>query len=295
MWAPDDDDHNFLVALEKSCARAEKKHKNKPPVVMVLQERVHLDKLIAFKKELLVPEERTKWQAYRTEMLQKRGQRQVTYRQSPKTHPFGRLYADGALSLQGFSHIIREHVSKGLYHDVDMCNCHPNLLRSFYCKKHELECPRLQHYIEHREEELQVVARRFGGDRSKAKTVFLSLIYGGAIPPECKDLPFLSAFALELSIIAERLFALYPEVPHSKKKDARPAFSRMSILLQDLENKILLQLVEWFKQKNFVPAVLMFDGLLIYQSPDFNADVLRACEVELNLIEQYGIRLEEKK
>jgi hypothetical protein len=283
--APSD---KYLQALEKAAQQAEENYTPR------LLERVNMGALMRTPRAT-VPEEQTKWAAYFALMLQNRGQIWVTYEKSKSTAPYGRVYARNAMSLQGFSHDMRVAVASGIYNDIDMVNCHPRLC-AHLCNLLAIPCPVLNDYILNREDRL----KELNMPRAEAKTVFLSLMYGGAIPDKCKTVPFVVNFANELTHIAHLISKQYPTI-RTNNKD-RPEFSRLSIKLQTMENELLMKLIVWFRKEGYEPGVLLFDGLWVYAKRDPVMDkalpmdpaVLRRCEVELGLITEYGIMLEEK-
>ena len=61
----------------------------------------------------------------------KNGIKKVSYKRTD--HKLGRLY--GSCSMQGFPRPIRHTIAGALYWDIDICNCHPQLL-SQMCKKY---------------------------------------------------------------------------------------------------------------------------------------------------------------
>ena len=69
---------------------------------------------------------------------------------SYSTGTSGRLFSGG--SLQGLPSTIRGlFMRDGVGTDIDMCNAHPVILR-YICKLHNIPCPHLEYYINHREE-----------------------------------------------------------------------------------------------------------------------------------------------
>ena len=51
---------------------------------------------------------------------------------------------------------MRKALTHDNYTDIDIVNCHPVLLSQLF-KKHNLECPYLDEYIENREEHLETI------------------------------------------------------------------------------------------------------------------------------------------
>ena len=61
----------------------------------------------------------------------------TTYKFSKTLKTYGRLFAQNS-SLQGLPREIRNALAYNLYYDIDVSNCHPELL-SQYCKKMVLD------------------------------------------------------------------------------------------------------------------------------------------------------------
>lgn len=60
------------------------------------------------------------------------------------------MFARGSLSLQCMFREVRNTIARDYYHDVDMANAHPVILRQF-CDKLGIPCPVLASYIERRD------------------------------------------------------------------------------------------------------------------------------------------------
>lgn len=214
---------------------------------------------------IVIPEER-----YISEILNndKGHYRMVKY--SKVAHDYGRLYADGALSMQGFSRGIRKYLAGDLYHDIDIENCHPVLLAQI-CERNGWETPKLNHYINNRE---AVLKSMIGKTRDEAK-----IMYGG-------DDDSVNGFKEEMGRIAELVNRRYPQIP------GRDKFSRMSLLLQDIENQVLMYISTFFEWNGYQIDVYVFDGLMIYKKGRDPLDpmILRKCEESLS----WKIKLVEK-
>jgi hypothetical protein len=249
----------------------------------ILREVVHHDELLWLLDNIdtIVPEERVKFRDYAMLMLEGEGMssRLVTYHQ---LNGHGRLYAEGARSLQSFSRHIRVRLAKGLYHDLDMQNAHPVILLDI-CTKHGIKCPRLNYYVKHRQDVLSMLAAASVPD---AKRLMLSIMYGGGVPKKLTVPQYVRLYAQELANIANTLFPLFPDlVTHNAK---RPTFSRMSLLLQDTENTILQAMCAFFKREGYEIGCLMFDGMLLHRKEPglerLDSALLRKCEAELQTL-----------
>lgn len=193
----------------------------------------------------------------------------VTYHQKEKG--IGRLQASESLSLQGFNKKIRHVLAKDIYHDVDIFNAHPNILYQL-CQKNGWETPELRYYIEHTKEVRSLID----------KHTIISIMYGNV---HNLNRPYLIRFAEEAKKIAALLYPLYP---HIKGGIEKPTFSKMSKILQTIENEILMKIVEFYGKDRV--GTLCFDGLLIYK----NGESLRLEECEA-YVTDWKIKLEEKK
>lgn len=237
--------------------------------------------------DLIIKEERKKFLRYAQLMTESNGKLLVHY--APVAHGYGRVYAEKAMSVQGMSRFIRNHLCHGIYHDIDIENCHPIIL-AHICKQNGLKCEKLQYYISNREEILKSIHK----DRSKAKERMLSVIFGSDI--NSNDLPFVKDFAKEMRLIADNLFDVYAFIPVSNLKS--PKFSRMSILLQDMENQVLQIIALVLDENGYRPGVYMYDGLLVYrkgEGEELDAKVLKKCEEKVFEKMELKITLIEKE
>ena len=163
----------------------------------------NLDRIIKAKR--LDPGQLTQLQRLRKRLKEHDGYaHKVDFALNPQERR-GRLYPKrGASSVQGLKRDVRKALTHDNYTDIDIVNCHPVLLSQLF-KKHNLECPRLDEYIAHREEHLEtiiplisdavdelsdsyekhrIIKEHHGRltsslKRDLAKTVFLRVMYGG--------------------------------------------------------------------------------------------------------------------
>ena len=180
----------------------------------------------------------------------------------------GRKYALKSLSLQCITRQIRQAICGKYYMDIDMKNCHPNILK-FICDQCGISCPILTQYVENRD--------KFFKDnnitKAVGKIVFLSVMNGGCeeyykIKNPSKDLK--EFFETEIKnihqIISMRHHELYTKHITSREGATPPkvfnhAASFMNIILCDIENKILNVMWDfWGRPKS---AVLCFDGIML--------------------------------
>ena len=79
---------------------------------------------------------------------------------------------------------VRGVLCDGIISDLDIVNCHPNIL-SWICKQNDILCPNLDHYIQNRDKILNKLRNEHNFDREDAKKLFLkatnSIVAAGII------------------------------------------------------------------------------------------------------------------
>ena len=289
-----------------------------------LREYVDSVVLDALVKHPEVTEYRKKLETYRD--TGRGGERIVTYAPSASAQNRGRYYADKGLSMQSFPRRIRHTLSRTidgtvLYHDIDMVNAHPVLL-SQVCKRNEWNAEHLTRYVCKRDAELQLVMDAYHVDRDAAKELFIRLMYGGRFRSWAKDnniadeapTPFLEHLEKEISTIMELIwthpqFAELRNIVENNSVKDQPTQSHsitkllrknqkascMSLLLQDIEHKTLMQMESFFAANRYETSVRVFDGLqLVAQNTCLPADLLRQCEAHIFRTIGFHIQLAEK-
>ena len=183
----------------------------------------------------------------------------------------GRLCARGALSLQNITRQVRHSIARGIYVDLDVKNAHPVILE-WLCKKHGINCEKLNLYIRDRERLL----KELKCDREVGKNAYLSLTNGGT-----PDLPHYTQHFIdymnEMIVIHERLTEIFPKefeewkkYKTEKGKTWNFEGSFMNSFLCKYENKILNCIMKYFNIKNGDTAALCFDGIMIPKETPYN-------------------------
>ncbi|KAJ3346190.1 hypothetical protein GGF32_007918, partial [Allomyces javanicus] len=173
---------------------------------------------------------------------------------------FGRLYSR-ADTIQRFSRTTRSYLCKGILQDLDMKNCAPVILKQL-AKYHRLQCAPLDYYTTNRKAALE--------EWGTNKEAFLARLFKNTslqkVHASIKELH--RFFYSTLLPVFQRE---YPEIWKSaddSKGNKEGSF--MSLMYQAVESHILLAALEFCKLHNVVPAVLMFDGLMVYSNPAVN-------------------------
>lgn len=200
------------------------------------------------------------------------GKVNVTYSQK---RGYGRFFANKGLSLQSLCKKIRHTIAREYYVDLDIVNCHPVLLQ-YLCKKNNFTHTQLTEYIKNRDKYV------YGPDRDQFKEAFLCATNGGGktnldelindprFGLNCKPtIVFLKKYRKEMITIHDCFYNMrdhqkYDELVKRRKekgKDYNHKAAYMNMILCSLENEILMQIVNFFK--NPKDTVLIFDGLML--------------------------------
>lgn len=173
----------------------------------------------------------------------------------------GRLFSGG--SLQGLPSTIRGlFMCDGVGTDIDMCNAHPVILR-YICKLHNIPCPHLEYYINHREECLMKFESREIG-----KVSYLTALNKDTLN-RTKGLPLeFKKYDIEIKQIQKQLIKIkeYTELVGSvpENKTYNKLGSAVNRIMCYYENIILQHAIHVINKKGMEIAILMFDGLMVY-------------------------------
>lgn len=207
----------------------------------------------------------------------------VNYSYSKSLTQKGRLYAQNNLSLQNFKSEVRHALAKDIYYDIDMENAGPGLIMQ-YCKKHDIECPKLEYYVNNREEILKKIIKFHKLDRQEAKHLMIKLCYLGKYDEFVDKLKYLSNFSEEMKKISKEVCRIekdiFNEVVKNKDKPNKKS-TTLSITCQVLENKCLMAMYDFFKGQKINVGVLCFDGLMIEKNKkidDSVMELLKSCQ-----------------
>jgi phage/plasmid-associated DNA primase len=190
----------------------------------------------------------------------------------------GRYFAVKSMSLQSITRQIRQTIAQDYYIDIDMKNCHPNILL-FICKNLKINCDILRKYCNDREGFFNEnnITKDIG------KQIMLSIINGGTRDFKKLENPtdeLIEFYEDEMPNIHNRICSKFKELfkEHEKKrkgngKNYNHKASFMNHILCDIESKILNVMDEYFgTDKN---AILCFDGIMLPSGPKYN---LEECE-----------------
>ena len=187
--------------------------------------------------------------------------RAYAYSLSTPLETGGRLYC--GLSVQGLPKIIRGFLMTHTT-DIDMKNCHPTILY-YLCRKHKIQCPHLEYYVQHRDEVLASFP-----DRDIAKDLFNSAVNNDKKNYKEKN-EFFRNFDTEMKRIQPLLtqmdeyLSIRSSVPDDKKIRNWDG-SAINRIMCMYENRILMIAIGVCNRQNIEIASLMFDGFMAYGS-----------------------------
>jgi hypothetical protein len=193
------------------------------------------------------------------------------YAKGFENNKLGRLYARDGQGLQAFPFDMRNPLLERHYWDIDMENCHYNIL-AVLAESWNLKTENIRYYINNRNECLAKVSE----NRGVAKTAYLKIAYGGNIKiynefynddgvPADADLSVVRAIEKEMSFIVDTCWNKYfPTLEKSQQKiiqkKSNPKFSLFALVLQTEERKCLMAMMEFFRLNKRSVDILIHDG-----------------------------------
>jgi len=193
-------------------------------------------------------------QKYIKALLKSGGKFKATYKKSIYDKKgICRSYGDG---IQGIPSAIRGLLCDGIMTDIDVVNCFPSILVNI-CDKHDIPCPNLQHYIQHRKKLIDE-----GKVRNKID-VMISINTSEAMKTSSGFMISLDAEikAIQKILIIKDFYAI-KENMNPKAKNFNGTF--MTNLLMFFEAKILNSAFKYLTEKKIEVGAFMFDGLMVY-------------------------------
>lgn len=173
----------------------------------------------------------------------------------------GRLFSGG--SMQGIWSVYRGSLMNAIGTDIDMANAHPVILR-YICKKHNIDCPQLEYYVNNRDACLSKFS-----NRSIGKTAYLMATNNDKYSVKRGMPDHFKNYDKEMKRIQTELIklpeynALIETIPESKLTDNYNGCAINRILCY-YENIILQHAIHVVNNKGLEIAILMFDGCMIY-------------------------------
>lgn len=213
--------------------------------------------------------ENEKQQLQTLKKLIRNGKLKVSYRK-PK-YGLGRVYPLKSLSLCSLRREIRQTLAFDKYVDIDIANCHPEILNQI-CIHNKIKTRYLKQYIENRESILEQTQSHYDCSRDEAKRLYIILAYYGSIEvwkkTDKEPFDFILDFQNELKAIGSKIIEANPAVVMIVKKENKKNVvgSAVSIILQEKERKILECVYDYLVSKKVIvnnDCALCFDGIMV--------------------------------
>jgi len=185
----------------------------------------------------------------------------------------GRLFGDN--SIQSCKRNVRGFLCENITTDIDLDNCHPNLLMKI-CETHSIECPNLKQYCNERKQLLQRIMFDDNINYNKAKEKML--ISTNSNKNIKSNNEFFKNYDKEMSKIQKKLMDIteYAYLKDFANKDTNFEGSFINHILCVYENQVLGLMREWCAVNDIHIHSLMFDGLMVYG--DINQSTLLSME-----------------
>jgi len=211
------------------------------------------------------------------------------YNSKPGRLGFGRLNGSPGAAIL-FERNIRGALFSKYYHDIDMKNAHPTILRQ-KMESEGVPCPALADYVDNRDSVFAQLQADYNLDIEDSKTQFIKILYNSnPVSKYGKDCPpIMVAIYNEVLLYTHSLMKLpeYRELLQSIKGSiaAKPNEGKtvegsfLSYILQTEERKIMIAMYEFLTRSGHSVDCLCYDGVMVRkQNTVFPEELLRATE-----------------
>jgi hypothetical protein len=246
----------------------------------------------------------------------------VLYNKTNDMNNWGRVFPEHSLGLYSIRRQLRHTLAKDYYIDIDIKNCHPEILYQL-CLKNGLNPKYLGKYIKNREKYIKMIEDTYLSDvkdknlkRDIAKRLYIRLLYFGTVENWLKDEGltfneeyedvnlFIKKFSDELNIIGKTIIKdnkdLDKTVEDKKaKRDNQLSYNKkgsiVSYYLQEYECRILECIFKYMVSKNLInldkpDCVLCADGIMIPKNKYYNG-LLNEIEEEIKKEFDFDLKL----
>ncbi len=201
-----------------------------------------------------------------------------------------RQYIINNIGIQSFERNIRGALCKDLYIDIDLKNCHPNILYKI-CLDYKLECPKLKLYIENSNQyRNELISINENKDKNLSKLAFIKILCGMKLGNiKLNKTQFLKDFYNEFQDLTTKLTAteIYKQALKDRleqnKKYKMNGFIKVKTVISDMcrriENNILESCKTYLTRNKIIDSknpvyILMYDGIMVLKNPNLNMEEL---------------------
>lgn len=221
---------------------------------------------------------------YTKSIIKSNNNHKVNYQYVKGKDDFGRLQSVDP-SLQRLYNGFRGILCNNITIDLDMSNCHPNILLNL-CSKHNIKCDYVKQYIYNREESLKELTVDYEISRSEAKTTYLKCLNKEELTTRInnkiiKNVNFLN-YDKETTNIINSLYEIYKkDYDKYVNEDYNRKGKMINLILCKYEDIYLREAIDYLKSQKIEVCTNMFDGCMIYKTDKY--DIKNILE-ELNKI-----------
>ena len=198
-----------------------------------------------------------------------------------QTNGMGRYWCKSGLT--NFRRKIRNTLLNDMYYDFDISDCAQSLIVDI-CKKHNIECDKIERYINNRNKMLETIMRLHKISKEKAKELFTSITYlaneenwivdNKLIQMNNDIRQYIHSFRQQNISIAQQPKELYPEfnvkVIKKNGEDSLPSF--YSTFVQDLESQIVTSIIQDKETFGDIFGTYEYDGMKVLKSNVSNVE-----------------------
>ena len=224
----------------------------------------------------------------------------IIYNKS-KNHNFGRVYAKNGISSVNLKKKIRHTLFNDKYIDIDIENCHFQILNQIMNKNKEYIT--LNDFCNNRDDFINLVEKKYNVDRDKAKNLFIRLLYHGSYKKWLKDNNFNENDIIDKIVsLNDEIKIIYNIVKLNNKdiedelkliKNNVSETSIMSYYLSEIENRILEEIFIYCCDNKYIinnDCCLCFDGIMISKDNLININKIIK-ELEDNIYDKLNINI----
>ena len=185
---------------------------------------------------------------------------------------------------------IKRNILKDIYSDIDIVNCHPNILNQI-CIFHKLPNKNINKIIQ--PELIEQLKKNNNINNKDYKELKMKLLYGGNVDMY-NDLKIIQN---EIKNNTKEIIKFYPtihlHVLNIKKKEWNLEGTILSYIIQQAEKQIAYDMIEYFNSTDNIVGAYVYDGLHI--EGNINKNIINKCEKHLSRITPFNIQLSKKE
>lgn len=219
---------------------------------------------------------------------------------------YGRVTPVKCLGLFTLRKEIRHTLAREFFVDIDIVNCHPNLLYQI-CLKQGIECKNLKNYVINRDKIILYVQKEYNVTYKIAKNLFIRILYLGGFKSWAEDnkinkdeKKFIKDLTFEMIDISKKFESqnskLLKEIEkkRSNKNEEidKPASTVLSYVLQQVECEILESIYDYCVENKYIEnniCVLCADGIMI-EKRLYNDNILKEFENVVKFKHNYDLK-----